>query len=149
MSQSVVTLWSYPRLTTLSADFLDTTAYPFVYPTHTPSLSFPARAHLGSRCPPSFHAIAPWHGAAAAEGFSLPFPSDLAEPPKGNDPAPCVPRQPPGFGFFSFMTQLAGLNPPNNWRQFPRWEDGKRGRQSEFIDRSFYHSIFYSLGSGF
>ena len=117
--------------------------------THTPSLSFPARAHLGSRCPPSFHAIAPWHGAAAAEGFSLPFPSDLAEPPKGNDPAPCVPRQPPGFGFFSFMTQLAGLNPPNNWRQFPRWEDGKRGRQSEFIDRSFYHSIFYSLGSGF
>ena len=46
---------------------------------------------------------------------SLPFPSDLAEPPKENDPAPCVPHQPPGFGFFfsfSFMTQLAGLNSP-------------------------------------
>lgn len=62
---------------------------------------------------------------------------------------PAFPASLPGLDFFSFMAQLAGLNPPNNWRQFPRWEDGKRGGQSEFIDRRFYHSTSYSLGSGF
>ena len=80
---------------------------------HTPSLPLLFRAHRGSECLLSFCGTAPWHGAGTLSPSFSPSPA-TSQSPKGSGPAPCVPCQPPGFGFFFFffMTQLAGLNPP-------------------------------------
>lgn len=110
--------------------------------THTLTLSR-ACSHLSSRCPPSFHAIAPWHGAAAAGGFSL-LP-EFRRAPKG---ATLHPAFPPASRADFF------IHGPIGRIEFPitgdssEVEDGKRGGQSD-SSTGVFTSTSYSLGSGF
>lgn len=88
-----------------------------------------------ARRPPG--GTAPWHARASTEA-SLPSPATWPRP-RGTGPAPCVPRQPLGFGIFfsflfAFLTQLVRLNSPATGDSSRPGKVGKRPGPREFID---------------